>query len=266
MKNKKRKVIYTVITGDYDYLRTPKYVNEDYDYICFTNNKRIKSTFWKVRRIKNSEGLDDIRLQRYIKICPHIFLPKYELSVYIDANMRIIGDFDEYIDKYMGDSALLCVIHPDRTSVYLEAEECIRLGKCDRAIIDKQMAEYRESGFPDDLGLIASGVLVRKSMEVAPIMDEWWNEVREKSYRDQLSFNYCCWKHNYKYSVSDVHVYKNIYWLCPGIHTKDIEVVEDKLIDNMLLAAYRGWYIAQLENELKKIKEENCLGDGKEEL
>ena len=180
--------------------------------------------------------------------------------------MRIIGDFDEYIDKYMGDSALLCVIHPDRTSVYLEAEECIRLGKCDRAIIDKQMAEYRESGFPDDLGLIASGVLVRKSMEVAPIMDEWWNEVREKSYRDQLSFNYCCWKHNYKYSVSDVHVYKNIYWLCPGIHTKDIEVVEDKLIDNMLLAAYRGWYIAQLENELKKIKEENCLGDGKEEL
>ena len=72
MKNKKRKVIYTVITGDYDYLRTPKYVNEDYDYICFTNNKRIKSTFWKVRRIKNSEGLDDIRLQRYIKYV-HIF-------------------------------------------------------------------------------------------------------------------------------------------------------------------------------------------------
>ena len=27
-------------------------------------------------------------------------------------------------------------------------------------------------------------------------MDEWWEEIKNGSHRDQLSFNYVCWKNN----------------------------------------------------------------------
>ena len=48
MKNKI--CVYTCITGDYDELKDIKYVDKDYDYICFTNNKKIKSNLINLKQ------------------------------------------------------------------------------------------------------------------------------------------------------------------------------------------------------------------------
>ena len=40
-KRKYKKVVYTAITGNYDELITPEYINKDWDYICFTDNPRF---------------------------------------------------------------------------------------------------------------------------------------------------------------------------------------------------------------------------------
>ena len=39
----KRIVVYTAITGNYDELKEPIFIDQNIDYVCFTNNKNIKS-------------------------------------------------------------------------------------------------------------------------------------------------------------------------------------------------------------------------------
>lgn len=51
MKNKK--VIYTAITGNYDNLITPKIKNDNWGYICFTDNSELHSEFWKIKLMDN---------------------------------------------------------------------------------------------------------------------------------------------------------------------------------------------------------------------
>lgn len=46
-----KKVIYTCITGGYEQLREPSFVNDDFDYICFADNESIKSNVWQIKEI-----------------------------------------------------------------------------------------------------------------------------------------------------------------------------------------------------------------------
>lgn len=48
----KKIVVYTVIFNDYDFLKPHPIKYDNIDYICFTNNKNLKSNFWTVKYIK----------------------------------------------------------------------------------------------------------------------------------------------------------------------------------------------------------------------
>ena len=48
----KKICVYTCITGSYDDLQ-PVEKEEGIDYICFTNNQRLKSDFWTIIYIEN---------------------------------------------------------------------------------------------------------------------------------------------------------------------------------------------------------------------
>ena len=102
MNNEKRIVVYTVIMGDYDYLKDPEYVMENCDYICFTNNPDLKSDIWEIRYDSNTE-LDNTRWQRRHKVLAHEYLPDtYEWCIYVDGNVRITGDLRKYINLESG--------------------------------------------------------------------------------------------------------------------------------------------------------------------
>ena len=45
-----KKIVYTAIMGEYDNLLDPAVINQDVDYVCFTNNKRLKSDIWNHRQ------------------------------------------------------------------------------------------------------------------------------------------------------------------------------------------------------------------------
>lgn len=191
--NEQKLVIYTVIMGDYDYLKDPEFITPNCDYICFTNNRNLKSDIWKIK-YDESDILDNTKWQRRHKVMAHEYLSEYEWSVYVDGNVRILGNMREYIEKESKKSPILCLKHPDRENVFEEAEECIKLGKDNPEIIRKQMEGYRQEGYPGDNGLVVSNVLVRKHMDpqVIELMKIWWDEIERKSRRDQLSFNYAC--------------------------------------------------------------------------
>ena len=206
-------VVYSAITGGYDNVKEIRYKNPNLDYILFTDNPNIKSDTWDVRMLSNPEHLDSVRLARRTKIMGHELLQEYDYSVWVDGKLEIIGDFVDYIERYRDTRPILCFNHYVDDCVYAEVATCKQLKKDDPATMDQQVQQYREEGYPSHNGLIESAILVRELHDegLIKVMTTWWDEVLHKSFRDQLSFNYACWKNNFLYDTTDLFVYENDY-------------------------------------------------------
>ncbi len=93
MTRKNNKVIYTSVTNNYDQIPQYKSIDPSFDYICFSNDFPEGSWIghWQIRAIpfKNKR---QILLSRYTKILPHIVLPEYDWSIWLDANLSVISD------------------------------------------------------------------------------------------------------------------------------------------------------------------------------
>lgn len=206
-------VIYTVITGGYDELNEPEYVDADFDYICFTDTPNMKSDVWKIVKIENPDGLDGTRLARKHKVLCHQYLSQYDYSIYVDGKLEIVGDFKKYIAEYSSGNTMLCFPHHVRDCIYAEANECIKLQKDNSEIINEQMQNYRNEGYPEHNGMIDSACLIRSHHDekLKKVLECWWNEIKNHSRRDQLSFGYACWKNEYYYDISALYIYENEY-------------------------------------------------------
>ena len=90
--------------------------------------------------------------------------------------------------------------HPKRDCTYKEAIECIKLKKDTPDHINPQMEQYRSEGFPENFGLPQSCIVFRyHNTEASKSFGEhWFEEIKNKSHRDQLSFSYVAWKDNVK--------------------------------------------------------------------
>lgn len=196
--SKNKIVCYTCITGEYDLLRTPKVINKNIDYICFTDNLQLKSTVWQIKQIPDElQGLNAVKQQRIIKICPHRYLKEYDISIWVDGNVLIIGDLNEFISQYdLNKNSFYVRVHPKRNCVYDEAKECIRLGKDIFNNINLQIEAYQKEGYPRHIGMVETCILLRKHTDIKCqlLCNTWATELLKWSHRDQLSFNYSCWK------------------------------------------------------------------------
>ncbi len=100
-KSKNNFVIYTALFGDYDELKHPLTENTcNYDFVCFTNQKDIKSDIWQIRFVEEANYLPNIANRKY-KMLPHLFLKDYEESIYIDANVIPKGNIAKFREEYL---------------------------------------------------------------------------------------------------------------------------------------------------------------------
>lgn len=191
-------VCYTCVTGGYDYVRQPIVVSKDIDYVCFTDNMQLKSNIWQIRPIPNQlNNLSNVKKQRIIKICPHKYLKEYDISIWVDGNIEIKADLNEFIQQYDLDKCPFYTrIHPSRKCIYEEAEACIRMKKDNAATIYSQIDKYKKEGYPKNIGMVETCVILRKHNDkICQLIDNYWaSELLLHSHRDQLSFNYVCWK------------------------------------------------------------------------
>jgi len=194
----KKFVVYTCITSDYDTLKDILHPESNIDYICFTD-LNITSNTWQIREIpKFLNELDSTKKARCIKIMPHFFLKEYEMSLWVDGNIQIVGFINQLITlNNFNDHDFYISKHPERICVYKEAEVIKRLNKDSSIIVDNQIDLYEKKGYPKDNGLVQSGVIIRNHNcdDCINFSIQWWNEVLRYSKRDQLSFNYVLW-HN----------------------------------------------------------------------
>lgn len=185
---RRRFVVYTAIVDDYDALKLPTVVAPDCDYVCFTDRDISWQGIWARRPIEWKHA-DPVRMSRQPKVNPHEYFPDHEMSLWVDASIRLDCKPHEFVPSFDGWD-VAAFRHPFRDCVYDEAARCITLAKDDPDVIDAQMQRYRQAGVREHSGLTENGVLVRRHNTPTAIRfaDAWWREQLHGSRRDQLSF------------------------------------------------------------------------------
>jgi hypothetical protein len=222
-----KSIIYTSIFGGYDVPIEQKLPN-GWDWKCFSEeNSLLLYT-------------DNTRNAKRFKVLPHRHLQDYEYSIFIDGNMKVVGNVNELVDKYLSDSNVAFFSHAQnkldpRDCIYDEAQTILDLGeknmkrspkkgvlnyKDDPEIVKRQVERYMDMHYPSHNGLITGMVILRRHNEKDCIkaMEDWWTEIKYNSKRDQLSFNYIAWKNKLKFSYIQGDSRDNKYFLNMGKH------------------------------------------------
>lgn len=204
-----KSVVYTCITNNYDdifEIKTYKYINKEWDYICFTDNeehiKLGQIGIWKILPLQSNEN-DATLNNRWHKTHPHRLFPNYEESIYIDANINILTNklFETIKEK---DNDLLLPIHFNNVCIYHEYEWALQSSIDKRENVEKGLKTIKEAGMPHNYGFTENNILYRKhhNSNIIELTEEWWNFIITYTKRDQLSFSYLLWKH--KIEVEDI--------------------------------------------------------------
>ena len=192
-KTNSKLVVYTAVMGEYDGLFDNFEPEEGVDYICFTNGRMQGIKNWDVKGVPLIDG-DATKTARMYKILAHRFLPEYSRCVWMDGNFEICGSIKELEQQNPG--SLVMMKHDLRDCVYDELQACIDLRKDNRDVMQNQVGQYRLENYPEHNGLVMTGCMIRShnNPHIQKTMEDWWKEVKVKSCRDQLSFNYAAWK------------------------------------------------------------------------
>lgn len=199
----KKVVVYTICFGNYDNIRNPIYINDEYDYFIFTDQLLPENIIWKRIDLKdvNSTELSNIEKSRFPKIMPHLFFKDYDYSVYIDSNILITCNIDEIINTMIENKKSIAMHkHQVRDCVYKEAKAVYASGKAKWKDINNQVEFYSKQGFPKRYGLFENNIIFRKhnDKECIEVMELWWSEFsRFATKRDQLSFMYSLWRNGF---------------------------------------------------------------------
>ena len=199
-------VVYTAVFGGYD--SPPDMTSqqrEGIEFYCISDNEKGYPG-WKNIYTNDYAGGGKYKLaktNRYYKTQPHNFFPSSDINVYLDGNRKLfnIDMLKQYcVDLWNDDNTdVIFCRHTQRDTIQQEAKEIIRLGRDSKDIVEPQVKGYIDEGFPDNIKLISANVMIRKthSASLQSVLNTWWNEIKYKSYRDQISLPYSIWKNNF---------------------------------------------------------------------
>lgn len=211
-----KKVVYTAIFGNYDALKKPEYINKDWDYVCFTDNKALKSDIYTIKYIEPIFA-NSTKNARMFKLLSHIFLVNYDYSLWIDGSVKIRGkNIDTLISNMKKKREYISIHkHIKRDCIYDEGMACILADKAESLEVLEQLRYYKEESFPEKRGLIESAEILRnhRNIKTQEFNKLWWQTLDTFTLRDQLSFNYICWKYKFSYHIMEAH-----QWLDPYFH------------------------------------------------
>jgi GT2 family glycosyltransferase len=188
-----KKCIFTASIGLYDDLSDTKFKKQDdWDYICFTDNLKLKSDFWKIEYIENtgSTVLDNYKQARKIKTSFYEYLSSYEYLVWRDCRIIMKCNLNDYLSK-LGNNDMCLTKHNDAKSIMEEFNRILSGNLETQEMVDKIKERYKTFNYNYDNGLISSGVMLfRNNEKTIKFFKEWCNEIINYSHRDQLSANF----------------------------------------------------------------------------
>lgn len=212
-------VVYSALFGDTDRLwSVPPIVVPGAEYVVFTEKARREvglwthsfswdrpavipgteevsppSRSWEQRIVKTS--YEPRKMARYYKTMAHKVLRGADVSVWVDANVRLLLLPWIAAEQWIGKGDLATFGHPNRNCLFKEARTCRRLRIGDARQIAAQVKTYQEAGMPRDWGLAETRCVIRRhTKRMAKLNEMWWEQIQKHSVRDQISFPFVCWK------------------------------------------------------------------------
>jgi len=194
--NLMRRVVYTCLFGYSELFNDFRYERDGIDFVCFTDDPELRSDFWKIELLPR-KLMHPARAAKKIKASPHIYLPEYDWSLYVDNTVRLKVAPKRLFDEFLAPakSPLVCFRHFERDCVYDEAKVVLSLGFDTPERINQQMALYRHLGYPAKNGLAKGALLLRRHHDplLRRTMETWTDQILCHARRDQLSMLPSCW-------------------------------------------------------------------------
>lgn len=185
--------IYTALTGGYERLNEqPVARGAAMRFICLTDDPALRSETWECRVIRPVFAMDPVRSQRDLKIRPHLHLPDFEGSIWIDNSVILEQPPEALWNARDIRAGLSLPRHTGRASLLDEFVAVAQLGLDDAARIFEQLNHYTLA-HPDLLEEPCwwTAILLRQHHrpEVRRFGEVWAAHVLRYSRRDQLSVN-----------------------------------------------------------------------------
>ena len=186
--------------GGYDEIR-PVSKKAGWECVMFTDmpkNKLPAGTGWEFRAACLGKRMNNVLVNRWYKMHPHVLFPDHEESIYIDANIQI-NDF-EIIEKQISllekdDVSIAITDHLFRNCIYQEAIAVVEHKKDIEKNVALTMHVLKKNGYPKNHGLYENNFIYRKHKHpmIIELMRQWWIFINKYSSRDQLSLCYLMW-------------------------------------------------------------------------
>lgn len=185
--------VLTTLTGRYEELNEqPVAARSSIPFICLTDDPELRSDSWQIRQVPLLFSSDPVRSQRDLKIRPHIHLPEFDASMYIDNSVILKEPPERVFERYEPASGFCLPVHSFRDSVLDEFAAVSRLGLDEHARIFEQLSHY-SAGFSTALEERPywTGILLRDHRDplVCEMLEVWAAHVHRYCLRDQLSVN-----------------------------------------------------------------------------
>ena len=193
----------------------------------FENQSGFNWTILKIDKELKVLNKNIIKRQRFFKTHPHLFFKNYDLSIYIDSTFEIKGKLDEFLLRILTPKLSIYVLeHPGRNSINNEFKQVVKAHLDSNKTISSIQNKYNNENFPDRNGLAECCLIIRKHNDINCInfMNNWFNEIKLYSHRDQLSFNYIFWKTGNKDVKYIPKNYLNNYFVQNPKHLLKIEL------------------------------------------
>jgi hypothetical protein len=204
--------LYTAIFGDYETLKDPIII-DGLDYVCFTDNKNLKSNVWDIRYIEAPTDQPPSLFYKNIKCLSHEYLPEYDTTIWLDANF-VIRDknyLNYLIENFKSNKIMVykhvCLAGMPRDCAYEEGKYSMTMGKYSKEKISSQLNEYEHlHEFPKHNGLYQSGFIMRNNRDedVIEFNKFWLNEIQRFGRvfpQCQVSLAFTLWKLSIDFDV-----------------------------------------------------------------
>lgn len=200
----KKIAVFTCITGGYDEILEPKVMSSSCDYYIISDIEKSNSNYQFIP-VNNvvQRSIDNPKEQnRYCKMHGYEIFSGYDISIYLDGSIEIVGDISEYATQ-IGFSGLAMLRHPLRKCIYEEGIIAASSQKADKEKTVELMRQYANAGMPREYGLFECGIVVcdHSNSMGRTILDNWYEEYARTCLRDQYALPYVLWKMDLPCSV-----------------------------------------------------------------
>ena len=171
----------------------------DVDYFAFLDRDNKNTKGWNKVISKNHSIIDSRwdyrRNAKIFKVLPELFLPEYDVYIWIDSEIEIKKDPNFICENYLKNNDIAIFKHSKRNCVYDEGEIIEKLGWDHPDLLKNQFNFYKSNNFPRNFGLYEMTSYIKRKNDITKVMGTmWWELICRFSSRDQLSFPYVIWK------------------------------------------------------------------------